>query len=135
MKKILLLISIAFCACSLYGQDLVYRPVNPAFGGETFNYNWLFSSAQAQDLIEDPDNIFDTDASTLDDFAESLNRQLLNQLSRDLITSQFGEDGIQEGNFVFGDFQVDISTGLDGLIVNIFDASIGEQTQVIIPFF
>ncbi len=135
MKKILLLLSIGFFASGLYAQDLVYKPVNPAFGGETFNYNWLFSSAQAQDLLEDPNSIFNDEASTLDEFAETLNRQLLSQLSRDLVTSQFGEDGIQEGNFTFGDFQVDISTGLDGLIVNIFDASIGEQTQVIIPFF
>lgn len=135
MKKIILLISIGLLACSLYAQDLVYKPKNPAFGGETFNYNWLISSAQAQDLIEDPDNIFDNESSTLDDFAETLNRQLLSQLSRDLVTSQFGEDGIQEGNYTFGDFQVDITTGLDGLIVNIFDASLGEQTQVVIPFF
>ena len=30
------------------GQQLTYEPINPAFGGDTFNYNWLISSANAQ---------------------------------------------------------------------------------------
>ena len=39
---------------SLQAQGLVYHPNNPAFGGNTFNYQWLLSSAQAQDTHKDP---------------------------------------------------------------------------------
>ena len=126
------------CACAATvarAQDLVYEPVNPAFGGETFNYNWLLSSAQAQNLIEDPEQAERNQSNTLDDFAETLNRQLLNQLSRQIVAGQFGEDGLEEGNYTIGNFQIDVTTGIEGLIISILDASVGEQTQVIIPFY
>lgn len=114
---------------------MVYQPKNPAFGGDTFNYNWLLSSAQAQNLLEDPSFAdLETD-NTLDEFAESLNRQLLNQLSRELVTNQFGENGLSEGSFTLGNFQVDVSNNLEGLVISIFDIVAGEQTQVIIPHF
>ena len=120
---------------SAHGQDFVYRAKNPAFGGETFNYNWLLSSAQAQDTTEDPDAVARRAENPLDDFAESLNRQLLNQLSRQLVTTQFGEQGLEEGLYSFGDFQVDVANGIEGLVVTITDVALGEQTQVIIPYF
>lgn len=135
MKQTFLLVFLGFIGSALYGQDMVYKPKNPAFGGDTFNYNWLLSSAQAQNLIEDPDVIASRQTNTLDDFAESLNRQLLSQLSRQLVTTQFGEQGLEEGTYTFGNFQIDVTTGLDGLIVTIVDGSVGQQTQVIIPFF
>ena len=34
------------------GQQLTYEPINPAFGGDTFNYQWLLSSANAQNSFE-----------------------------------------------------------------------------------
>jgi hypothetical protein len=36
-----------------FSQQLVYRPINPAFGGDTFNYQWLLSFAQAQNKLEE----------------------------------------------------------------------------------
>jgi len=137
MKKLSILLAVIFCSISFcQAQDMVYRPKNPAFGGDTFNYNWLLSSAQTQNLIEDPALTALDDDSTLDEFAESLNRQLLNQLSRELVTTQFGENSsLEEGTFTLGDFQVDVTSSLEGLVINIFDVVAGEQTQVIIPFF
>lgn len=132
---LLVALALASC-CALRAQDLVYRPTNPAFGGETFNYNWLLSSAQAQDLTEDPERALSgRRANPLDDFAANLNRQLLSQLSRQLVTTQFGERGLEEGLYTFGDFQVDVAPGVEGLVITVFDASVGEQTQVVIPYF
>ena len=37
-------------------QQLVYKPVNPMFGGDTFNYQFLLQSAQSQNSFSDPDN-------------------------------------------------------------------------------
>jgi len=138
MKKILTTLSlftfITLCTVSsLSAQDFVYKPVNPAFGGDTFNYNWLLSSAQVQDNTEADD--LDANGGSLDFFTESLNRQLLNQLSRELVTSQFGEEGLTDGVYTVGDFQIDIASTFDGLSISIIDASTGEQTQIIIPYF
>ena len=97
---------------SLSAQDLVYKPVNPAFGGDTFNYQWLLSSANAQNLFEREDQLGSTfnQGTTIDDFTESLNRQLLSQLSRQVITNQFGEDGLADGAYTVGNFQIDVAT-------------------------
>ena len=120
----------------LSAQDLIYRPVNPAFGGDTFNYNWLLNSAQAQDLTEDTRDLSSSNnRNNLDDFTESLNRQLLSQLSRQLVSAQFGEAGLEEGNYTIGNFQIDVSNTLDGLSITVFDSSVGDQTQIIIPYY
>lgn len=135
-KLSFLFLLVLFNTTSMNAQDFVYEPVNPAFGGETFNYQWLLNSAQAQNLLENPDaiDLFEDD-STLDDFTESLNRQLLSQLSRDLITSEFGTNGLTDGNFIIGSLEITVETTLDGVGITIFDNAIGEQTQIIIPFF
>ena len=117
-------------------QDMVYKPKNPAFGGDTFNYNWLLSSAQVQDLTEEETSSGSSaSGSSLDFFTESLNRRLLSQLSRELVVNQFGEDGLEEGVYTVGDFQIDIGSTLDGLSISIIDIATGDQTQIVIPFF
>ncbi|MEM8907260.1 MAG: curli production assembly/transport component CsgF [Bacteroidota bacterium] len=118
-------------------QDLVYRPINPAFGGETFNYQWLLNSANAQNLLErEDDQISSFNQNTsLDDFTESLNRQLLSQLSRQVVSNQFGEEGLSDGIYTVGNFQIDVATTIEGLSVTIVDTSVGERTEIVIPFF
>ncbi len=93
----LLLISIRSNA-----QQFVYTLINPAFGGNTFNYQWMLSSAQAQDTYKAPtidgkDSYGMYSTNPVDDFAESLNRQILSRLSRELVTRQFGEEALAEG--------------------------------------
>lgn len=132
----LVLFGFLFISMSVQAQDFVYKPVNPAFGGEVFNYQWLLNSAQIQDLIEDPDAVDPFNRNnTLDDFTESLNRQLLSQLSRQIIGNQFGETSVEDGNYTIGNFQIDIASTLDGVTITIYDTELGEQTQLIIPFY
>lgn len=142
MKKNVYSISLLFMLCLLYttnvkGQDLVYQAKNPAFGGETFNYQWLQSSAQAQDKLKDPNestnSLFNRDP--LKDFQESLNRQILNQLSRQLVTSQFGEEGLAPGNYTIGDYDIEVSEGMTGISINILDKGTGNRTTVTIPYY
>ncbi len=122
-----------FCLSNATAQDFVYTPVNPAFGGDTFNYNWLLSSAQSQNLIQEPDS--DSPTSALDSFTESLERQLLSNLSRQLSGAQFGENNLDDGTYQIGNFNLDVISTLDGLSITISDSSVGETTQIIIPYF
>lgn len=119
--------------CLLFSQNIVYKPINPFFGGETFNYQQLLASANAQnDFTEDSG--FDFNQPTdLENFTESLNRQLLNSLSQDLFQQQFGDQGLGVGTFVFGSLVVDVSPTSGGLLINILDTKTGEQTQITIP--
>ncbi|MEP1095192.1 MAG: curli production assembly/transport component CsgF [Cyclobacteriaceae bacterium] len=121
---------------SLFAQDLKYKPINPAFGGDTFNYNWLLSQAQAQnDFSEDPNaDLFGSDP--LLDFQDDLNRQILSQLSRSLVGDLFGEDGtLNEGIFEIGNYQIEIINGLDGVNIGIVDVLTGSATTVTVPTF
>lgn len=131
MKFFLLLILVSFSQFTV-AQDLVYKPKNPAFGGDTFNYQWLLSSAESQNKLKD--DAVDTDKkSEIDKFIDNLNSQLLNQVSRSLFTQQFGNNGISEGTYTFGSLSVDVYPSDGGLTISILDTTTGEQTQVIIP--
>lgn len=142
-KKITLigfLIFIFCCGKSLYAQDFVYTPKNPAFGGNPYNYSWMLSSAQAQDTYEDPskDDLglsSGYSSDPIDDFAESLNRQILSQLSREIVSRQLGESALEEGTYVLGDYQIDIGSSGSGLVITIIDLLTGSTTNVTVPYF
>ncbi len=132
-----LFIVLFFVAGKSYAQDLVYTPKNPAFGGNPYNYSWLMSSAQAQNDIKettaDPYSRYSTDP--LKDFSESLNRQILSQLSRQIVSRQFGEDALSAGTYVLGDYQIEVGDQANGLNITILDNKSGSQTTVSVPYF
>lgn len=117
-------------------QTFVYTPKNPAFGGNTFNYQWMLSSAVAQDTYKDPATVARTTATTdpLESFQSGLQRQLLSRLSRQLLDNQFGEEELEPGTFQFGDLTVEITEGSDGITIRIVDGQGGEST-VTVPYF
>jgi len=132
MKFIIILLISLVISPFINAQALVYKPVNPAFGGDTFNYQWLLSSAEAQN--KQKDKTVTTEKQTdLEKFKANLNSQLLSQISSSLYRQQFGTDGIKEGSYTFGSYSVDVFPSSDGLTMNILDTNTGEQTQVIIP--
>lgn len=142
MKNYVFLLFVAasfFASSTAAAQALVYRPINPSFGGDTFNYNWLLSSAQVQDRTVDPaaEKAAAAAAATtsdLTDFSSDLNRQLLSTLSRQIYENQFGEEGIKVGSYQYGNFSVDVSPGNEGLIVRITDGK-GGETSITVPYY
>ncbi|MFW5872822.1 MAG: curli production assembly/transport component CsgF [bacterium] len=136
MIRIPLLFIVSFICISVFSQDFVYKPINPAFGGETFNYQWLLSSAQAQNTItEKSDDIDPFEQDPIEDFEKSLNRQILSQLSRQLIYNQFGEGGLTEGHYELGSYQIDVIPGDTGIEIQITDITTGSETKVTVPYF
>jgi curli production assembly/transport component CsgF len=133
MKKSILIILILVFGASCYAQQFSYKPTNPAFGGDTFNYNWLLASAGAQ-------NSFKADVTSrerqtdLERFTDNLNSQILSQVSRALLDQQLGDfDFTQEGTFVYGSLNIEITETGEGLVINILDTSNGEESQIIVP--
>ncbi|CAN1530126.1 Type VIII secretion system, CsgF [Flavobacteriaceae bacterium] len=123
---------IGFCF-NTNGQALVYKPMNPNFGGDTFGYQQLLSSADAQNDFKEDTKSGMQQKSQLERFKENLNNQLLNKISNSLFSDQFGSNGISTGTYNFGTLSVDIYPSNLGLIVDILDVDTGEQTQVIVP--
>ena len=140
MKKILQIFIIFTGTMLLFfgnvnAQDLIFEFRNPAFGGNTFNYQWMLSSADAQNTFEEEADMLEFETDPLADFTEDLNRQILNNLSRQLVSDQFGEEGLQEGTYILGDYQIEVNSTAQGLSVIIIDLATGNQTSIIIPYF
>lgn len=132
MKPTVALVVFLLISTFINAQALVYKPVNPAFGGDTFNYQWLLSSAESQNKHKDK-TVAAEKQTDLEKFKANLNSQLLSQISSSLYKQQFGTDGIKEGSYTFGSYSVDVFPSSEGLTLNILDTNTGEQTQVIIP--
>lgn len=116
-------------------QDFVYKPTNPAFGGDPFNYQWMISSASEQNDFKEASSFSSFNQDPLADFENSLNRQILSQLSRKLLDDIFGDEGLQDGTFEIGGFQIDVFSGIEGITVKIFDSTNGGETVIVIPYY
>jgi len=138
MRKFLIasLLLMTFFQFALSAQDFVYQPVNPAFGGNPYNYSWLIGSAGAQnDFREDSDPFGFLDDDPLSGFQDDLNNQVLNEISRQLYFNQFGESGLTEGFYEFGSYEIDVSTTSEGMQIRIIDIRTGSETTVVVPYY
>lgn len=137
MKCFFLSLLLAGGVVVAHAQDFTYQPQNPAFGGSYLNYSWMLSSAQAQNGFTGEENSLDSrfDRDPLNDFEQSLNRQILSRITRELVGDQFGEEGLAEGQYEIGNYQIDVSPGGEGIEINILDTTTGSQTTVSVPYF
>jgi curli production assembly/transport component CsgF len=132
-KTFLLFLLLVGVSHAGWAQRFVYTPVNPAFGGNTFNYSWLQASATAQNTTVDPASVQNTATDPLAQFSANLNQQVLSQLTNRLISSQFGQGAIKEGTYTVGSYQVVVAPGGSGVVVTVTDTGTGNKTTVTIP--
>lgn len=132
MKRIrmLFLITACFYPCEspAYAGELVYQPINPAFGGNPYNYNWLLESANTQNEYKEVDPI--------EDFNNTLNKRILSTLASRIVDQAFGGygDDLQSGQYQFGDYTITIFTE-GGINVDIYDQGSGSSTSVSVPYY
>jgi curli production assembly/transport component CsgF len=111
------LLSVSGSACA---TELVYVPVNPAFGGSPLNGPVLMNSAQAQDKHKDPDALASTsllDKTPLQQFNDILERSILSQLASAATSSVIGTNGrLVPGTVETGNFTITISDLGGGLL-------------------
>ncbi len=131
MRLILTAIAITLSAGAAQAQDLVYEPVNPSFGGSSFNSAHLLALANAQNDFERPVDD-DNEISDLDRFIRSLESRLLSSLSTQVANAIFGEDAQDNGTIVFGDQTISFVNTLEGIELTITDAD-GTVTVITIP--
>lgn len=109
-----------------HSGELVYQPINPAFGGSPANYSWLLESAQIQSTYEE---------DPMDNFEKNLNSRILSTLASRIVQSAFGAygDDLQAGVYQFGDYIITITTD-GGITVDIYDDGSGSTTTVSVPY-
>lgn len=119
------LVVLLIAAQQSHGSELVYRPVNPSFGGNPINGNYLLANAQAQNDHPSPVSSSSpfSQRTALDRFTDSLESRLLNQLIGDI-----GEGNA--GTLVTEDFIVDIIDNDGVLTVQITDLETNEVTEI-----
>lgn len=83
-------------------DEIVYRPINPAFGGNPLNSGFLLSTAGEQ-RPRRPDRR----GTPLERFAETIQASLLNRISQEIANSILGENAQNEGSFAVGDTRID----------------------------
>lgn len=119
------LITLLFLIASSYGfaQQLVYTPVNPAFGGDPFNYTWLLNSANAQNSFDDSTGLSGFEG--LGDLTSNLDNRF---------GKQFGQDNKPPlGTSTEGNFEYEVFESTAGLVINVLNIVTGEASQIIIP--
>ena len=133
----LLFILFLFTGNNIFAQQLVYTPINPNFGGSSFNGSWLMAEATAEKHFTASSSSAYSPYSNnpLDNFQSNLNSAILSQLSQKIISQVFGENALQQGHYQFGNYVVDIQPGNDGIHIMILDNSSGSKTSVVVPFF
>jgi curli production assembly/transport component CsgF len=112
-------------------QDLTYEPVNPSFGGDPFNSSHLLGLAREQKDFEEDSGF--TPADPQQQFADSLERQILSRTSQEITDRIFGEDQQQSGSFTVGSQQINFQQVGDQVEITLTDSETGATTNLTIP--
>lgn len=113
-------------------QELVYKPVNPSFGGDSFNSSHLLGIANAQNDYKDPDANNGLDSQS-EQFIRQLQSRLLSSLAGEVNEAIFGENPQDSGTITFGDQVIEFVRGIDSVQLTITDLTTGTITEIEIP--
>lgn len=138
MKKIIL-ISAALVSTTAFASEIVYRPINPSFGGNPMNASMLMSKAQAQNKHKEKR----PEQSYADKFQDSLERSIMNKLIRqitDYANGELDEDGnpifLEDQMFSSGDYMIEVLiSNPDVLTIQLTNTETGEVTIIEVPRF
>lgn len=127
--SMLLSLTLLLPVVSASAGELIYKPVNPNFGGNPFNDGILLGSANAQNkytakkIKQDP----------TEQFVRSLQSRLFSGLARQVEDAIFGEDPQDSGTFTIGDQQVSFERGLEVITLEISNLADGTSTVIEVP--
>ncbi|OYU75638.1 MAG: hypothetical protein CFE32_13520 [Alphaproteobacteria bacterium PA3] len=115
----------AFAPGGAQAQDLTYKPVNPTFGGNSFNSSHLLGVANAQNDYKDKSKA--AQSSQADAFARQLQSRLLSAVSSQIVDAIFGQNPQERGKVQLGGQTIEF-------VRDLADAT-GEVTTLVVPLF
>jgi curli production assembly/transport component CsgF len=127
-------LALAVAAVPAAAQDVVYKPIDPSFGGNPFNSSHLLGIANATNKTKDPATVKSNNTQAAI-FAQQLQSRLLSALSGQIVDAIFGANPQQHGTISFGGQTIVFDRGLDSVTLTITDAGTGEVTTIVIPTF
>lgn len=132
--RCVLVLALATTAPAAWAQALIYKPVNPTFGGDSFNSSHLLGVAGAQNPYKEKSEA-SVDRNQADLFASQLQSRLLSALAGQVTEAIFGENPQDKGTFTFGDQTVSFVRGLDSISLTITNTATGAVTNISIPSY
>lgn len=110
-------------------SELSYKPINPNFGGNSFNDGILLGTANVQNPYEREREVIDP----TEQFVQSLQSRVFSGLARQISDSIFGENPQEEGVFTVGDQQVSFERGAEAISIEINNLADGSSTVIELP--
>jgi curli production assembly/transport component CsgF len=119
------------CPVNYARADLIYRPINPSFGGDPFNSNHLQGLAGTQNAFK-AESKAKTQSAT-DRFLSMLQSRLYSALAGQVADAIFGENAQPTGTITFDDQQVSFNNNGVEIEITILNISTGEVTNITVP--
>lgn len=143
MKNIIAFnLGLLLLASNSFAGDLVYQPQNTAFGGGNGTAaQILMSKAQAQDTTENPKKVTTTTTpqTEVEKFKANLERRILDQMARQIISGVFPNDGSgldETGTYSTDEFSIIVNNdNPDVISLSITEFATGAETNIDIPKF
>lgn len=111
--------------------DIVYKPINPSFGGEPFNSSHLQGLAGTQNPFKKEGG--GSAQSSSERFLSMLQSRLYSALASQVSEAIFGENAQPSGTIRFDDQEITFNNSGDSIELTITDFSTGEVTTIVIP--
>ena len=125
------LCSMALGFFSPASADMIYKPINPSFGGDSFNSNHLQGLAASQN--QHKEKTASSSQTTSERFLSMLQSRLYSALASQVADAIFGPDAQQSGTLVFDNQQISfLNTGTE-IHLTVTDSNTGEITTIVIP--
>ena len=119
---------------SANATELIYTPVNPSFGGSPFNWSGLLQSATLQNKFKE-ERLIREPKTALERFTEQLEYSVFSRMANRIVNAAFGEDTLQPGEYIFGNYNMSVTTDASGITTVITEISTGNTTTVQIPYY
>jgi len=133
MKRMFFSIALALlCStATAFAEQIVYRPINPSFGGSPSNASGLLANANAQNNFKDPAAVNALKKlSPLAQFQQNLQQFVLNRIAASVTGSIIGPGGaLIPGTINTTDFTIQVvSLGGTALKIITTDKNTGQTT-------
>lgn len=128
-KGFILIIPLIFLGGQASSSEIVFRPVNPSFGGNPFNDGHLLATANVQNKY----TLKREERDLSEQFVRSLQSRLYSSLASQVQEAIFGDDPQESGTFTVGDQQVSFVRGLEVITLQISNLEDGSSTTIEVP--
>ena len=112
--------------------DMIYKPISPSFGGDSFNSTHLQGLAGIENQFK-PKQKDPTAESESQRFISMLESRLYSSLASQVADAIFGENAQQHGTIKFDDQEISFNNTGTSIELHVTDLNTGQVTTIVVP--